>query len=67
MNWELPGVQAGFWKGRGTRNKAANIPWTIEKGREFQKHIYFWFIDYTKVFDSVDHKNNLWKLLKRWE
>ena len=63
MNHELPGVQAGFRKGRGTRDQIANIRWIIEKAREFQKNIYFCFIDYTKAFDYVDH-NNLWKILK---
>ena len=60
---ELPDVQAGFRKDRGTRNQIANIRWIIGKAREFQKNIYFCFIDYTKVFDSVDH-NKLWKILK---
>ena len=55
--------QAGFWKGRGTREQIANIHWIIEKAREFQKNIYFWLIDYAKAFDSVDH-NKLWKILK---
>ena len=63
MNGELPGVQAGFRKGRGTRDKIANICWIIEKAREFQKNIYFCFIDYAKAFDCVDH-NILWKILK---
>ena len=63
MNCELPGVQAGFRKGRGTRDQIANICWIIEKAREFQKNIYFCFIDYTKAFNCVDH-NKLWKLLK---
>ena len=63
MNWELPDVQAGFRKGRGTRDQVANICWIIEKAREFQKNIYFCFIDYAKAFDSVDH-NKLWKILK---
>ena len=61
MNRELPDVQAGFRKGRGTRDLIANIHWTIEKTREFQANIYFCFIDYAKVF--VDH-NKLWKILK---
>ena len=61
MNHELPDVQARFWKGRGTRDQIANIHWTIEKAREFQKNIYFCFIDYNKVFDCVDH-NKLWKI-----
>ena len=64
MNCELPDVQAGFRKGRGTREQIANICWIIEKAREFQKNIYFYFTDYTKPFDSVDHKK-LWKILKR--
>ena len=55
MNHELPDVQAGFRKGRGTRDQIANIHWIIEKAREFQKNIYFCFIDYTKAFDCVDH------------
>ena len=63
MNWELPDVQAGFRKGRGTRDQIANICWIIEKAREFQKNIYFCFIDYAKAFDCVDH-NKLWKILK---
>ena len=60
---EIPDVQAGFRKGRGTRDQIANIPWIIEKAREFQKNIYFYFIDYTEDFDCVDH-NKLWKILK---
>ena len=64
MNGELPDVQAGFRKGRGTRDQIANIHWIIEKAREFQKNICF--IDYAKAFDCVDH-NNPWKILKRWE
>ena len=63
MNCELPDVQAGFRKGRGTRDQIANIHWIIKKAREFQKNIYFFFIDYTKAFDCVDH-NKLWKILK---
>ena len=63
MNHELPDVQAGFRKGRGTRDQIANICWIIKKAREFQKNIYFWFIDYAKAFDCVDH-NKLWKILK---
>ena len=55
MNRELPDVQAGFRKGRGTREQMANIHWIIEKAREFQKSIYYFFIDYTKAFDCVDH------------
>ena len=60
---ELPDVQVGFRKGRGTRDQIANICWIIKKAREFQENIYFCFIDYAKAFDSVDH-NKLWKLLK---
>ena len=63
MNHEIPDVQAGFKKGRGTRDQIANIHWIIEKTREFQKNIYFCFIDYAKAFDCVDHKK-LWKILK---
>ena len=63
MNHELPDVQAGFRKGRGTRDQIANICWIIKKAREFQKNIYFCFIDYTKAFNCVDH-NKLWKILK---
>ena len=63
MNQELPNVQAGFRKGRGTRDQIAKIHWIIEKARKFQKNIYFCFIDYAKAFDSVDH-NKLWKILK---
>ena len=63
MNHELLDVQAGFRKGRGTRDQIANIPWIMEKAREFQKNIYFCFIDYSKAFDCVDH-NKLWKILK---
>ena len=63
MNCELPYVQGGFRKGRGTRNQIANICWIIEKAREFQKNIYFSFIDYAKAFDFVDH-NKLWKILQ---
>ena len=55
MNWEIPDVQAGFRKGRGTRGQIANIHWIIEKARELQKNIYFSFIDYAKAFDYVDH------------
>ena len=65
MNHELPDVQAGFRKGRGPRDQIANICWIMEKAREFQKNIYFCFIDYTKAIDHVDH-NKLWKIL-RWE
>ena len=63
MNHELPDIQAGFRKGRGTRDQIANICWIIKKAREFQKNIYFCFIDYAKAFDCVDH-NKLWKILK---
>ena len=63
INCELPDVQAGFRKGRGTRDQVANTHWIIEKAREFQKNIYFCFIDYAKAFESVDH-NKLWKILK---
>ena len=66
MNRELPDVQAGFRKGRGTRGQIANICWIMEKAREFQKNIYFCFIDYAKAFDFVDH-NKLWKILKEME
>ena len=63
MNYELPDAQAGFRKGRGTRDQIANICWIIKKAREFQKNIYFCFIDYAKAFDCVDH-NKLWKILE---
>ena len=63
VNWELPDEQAGFRKGRGTRGQVANILWSIEKAREFQKKVYFCFIDYVKAFDCVDC-NTLWKILK---
>ena len=66
MNRELPDVQAGFRKGRGTRDQIANIHWIIKKARELQRNIYFCFIDYTKAFDCVDH-NKLWKILKEIE
>ena len=66
MNCEIPGVQVGFRKGRGTRDQIANICWIMEKAREFQKNIYFCFIHYAKAFDSVDH-NKLWKSLKEME
>ena len=66
VNHDLPDVQAGFRKGRGTRNQITNIRWIIKKAREFQKNIYFCFIDYTKAFDCVDH-NKLWKILKEME
>ena len=63
VNRELPHVQAGFRKGRGNRDQIVNIRWIMEKTREFQKNIYFCFIDYAKAFDCVDH-NKLWKTLK---
>ena len=63
LNHELPDVQAGFTKGRGTRDQTANIRWIIKKVKEFQKNIYFCFIDYAKAFDCVDH-NKLWKILQ---
>ena len=63
VNRELPDVQAGFRKGRGTRDQIANIRWIMEKAREFQKNIYFCFIDYAKAFDCVDH-NKLWEILQ---
>ena len=63
VNCELTDVQAGFRKGRGARHQIANICWIMEKAREFQKNIYFCFIDYAKAFDCVDH-NKLWKILK---
>ena len=63
VNWELADVQAGFRKGRGTRDQIANIRWIMERAREFQKNIYFCFIDYAKAFDCVDH-NKLWEILK---
>ena len=63
VNHELPDVQVGFRKGRGSRDQIANILWIIEKAIEFQKSIYFCFIDYAKAFDCVDH-NKLWKILK---
>ena len=63
VNHELPDVQAGFRKGRGTRDQIANIPWIMEKAREFQKNIYFCFIDYAKASDCVDH-HKLWKILR---
>ena len=66
MNQELRDVQVGFSKGRRTRDQIANIHWIIEKAREFQKNIYFCFIDYAKAFDCVDHKK-LWKILKEIE
>ena len=66
MSRELPDIQAGFRKGRGTRDPTANIGWIIEKAREFQKNIYFCFINYAKAFDCVDH-NKLWKILREIE
>ena len=63
VNHELPDVQAAFRKGRGTRDQIANILWIMEKAREFQRNIYFWFIDYAKAFDCEDH-NKFWKLLR---
>ena len=63
VNHELLDVQVGFRKGRGIRDQIANIHWIIKKAREFQKNIYFYFIDYAKAFDCVDH-NKLWKILK---
>ena len=66
VNQKVPDIQAGFRKGRGTRDQIANIHRMIEEGREFQKDIYFVFTDYTKAFDSIDH-NKLGKFFKRWE
>ena len=66
VNYEIPDVQAGFRKNRGTRDQIANIHWIIENAREFQKNIYFCFIDYAKAFDCVDH-NKLWKILQEME
>ena len=63
MNQELPNVPRGFRKGRGSRDKVAKVHWIIEKAREFQNNIYFWFIDYVKAFDCVKH-NKLWKILQ---
>ena len=63
MSHEVPDIQAGFRKGRGTRHQIANIGWIIEKAREFQKNMYFCFINYAKAFDCVDH-SKLWKILK---
>ena len=63
VNWELPDVQSGFWRGRGTRDQINNMSWIMEKAREFQINIYFCFIDYTKAFDCVDH-NKLWKIIR---
>ena len=64
MNCEFPNIQAGFNKGRGTRDQIANIHWILEKAREFQKNIHFCFIDYATAFDCVDHKK-LWKILQQ--
>ena len=66
MNRELPDVQGGFRKGRGIRGQIANICWIIKKAREFQKNMYFCFLDYAKAFDCVDH-NKLWKILQEME
>ena len=66
MNCELPAVQAGFRKGRGTRDQIANFHWIIEKAREFQENIYFCFIDYAKAFDCVDH-HRLWEILQEMD
>ena len=66
VNPELPEVQHGFRKGRGTRDQIAKIPWITEKAKEFQENIYFCFIEYAKAFDCVDH-SKLWKILKEWE
>ena len=63
VNWEIPDVQAGFRKGRGTRDQIANIQWIIKKAKEFQKNVYFCLTDYAKAFDCVDH-NKLWEILK---
>ena len=63
VNWELPDVEAGFRKGMGSRDQIANIGWIIEKTKEFQKNTYFFFIDYTKAFDCMDH-NKLWEILQ---
>ena len=66
VKYKLPEAQAVFRKVRGTRDQIASICWIIEKAREFQKNIYFCYIDYAKAFDCVDH-NKLWKILKKWE
>ena len=66
VNCELPNIQAGFRKGRGTRDQIANICWIMEKAKEFQKNIYFCFIDYAKAFDCVDH-NKFWKILQEMQ
>ena len=65
LNRELPDVQADFRKGRGTRDQIANTLWIIKKAREFQRNVYFFFLDYAKAFECVDH-NERWKILKRW-
>ena len=65
VNHEIPDVQAGFRKGRGTRDQISNMPWIVEKAREFQKYIYFCFMDYAKAFDCVDN-NKLWKIPRDW-
>ena len=66
VNHELPDIQAGFRKSRGTSDQISNIHWIIKNVRKYQKNIYLCFIDYTEAFDSVNH-NKLWKILKRWE
>ena len=66
MNHEVPDIQAGFRKGRGTRDQIANICWIIVKARQYQENIYFCFIDYAKAFDCVDH-NKLWKILQEMD
>ena len=66
VNWECPDVQAGFRKGRGTRDETANICWIIEKARKFQENVYFCFSDYAKAFEHMDY-NKLWKILKEME
>ena len=66
VNHEIPDIQAGLREGKGTTDQIANIHWIVEKVREFQKNIYFCFIDYVKAFDCVDH-NKLWKILKEME
>ena len=66
VNWDLPDVQAGFRKGRGTRDQIVDIHWITAKAREFQKHMHFCFIDYVKAFDCGSQKNS-WKSLKRWK
>ena len=63
MNQEVPDIQVGCQRGRGIRDQVANTPWILEKAREFLKNIYFWFIEYTKAFDCVDH-NKMWKILQ---